>query len=94
MVNEPYINVEVVYASEALQQIRTVCLRAGSTVMEAIEASQLLMVFPEIDLAQQKVGIFSQLVDLTSPVSDGDRIEIYRALKVDPKDARRLRAKG
>lgn len=86
------ILVEVVYAGVREQVIKKVSLAEGGTVRDAIEASGVLEAFPEIDLAVQPVGIFSQKVELTQSVKDGDRVEIYRPLVIDPKAARRLRA--
>ncbi|WKB53215.1 RnfH family protein [Eleftheria terrae] len=66
----------------------------GSTVLHVLRASGMLARHPEIDLATQRVGIWGRLRSLSDPVRDRDRIEIYRALKVDPKEARRLRYRG
>ena len=52
----------------------------------------MLDAFPEIDLAKNKVGIFSKLVKLDETVRDKDRVEIYRPLIADPKEVRRKRA--
>jgi putative ubiquitin-RnfH superfamily antitoxin RatB of RatAB toxin-antitoxin module len=86
------INVEVVYALPEQQPILQVQLAEGATVEEAIRASGVLEAFPEIDLAKNKVGIFSKLVKLNEPVRDKDRVEIYRSLIADPKEVRRKRA--
>ena len=59
---------------------------------DAIRASGVLDAFPEIDLAKNKVGIFSKLVKLDETVRDKDRVEIYRPLIADPKEVRRKRA--
>jgi putative ubiquitin-RnfH superfamily antitoxin RatB of RatAB toxin-antitoxin module len=61
-------------------------------VEDAIRASGVLEAFPEIDLARNKVGIFSKLVKLDEKVRDRDRVEIYRPLIADPKEVRRKRA--
>ena len=65
---------------------------AGSTVAQAIDASGVLAKFPEIDLTQNKVGIFGKLTKLDSALRDRDRVEIYRPLIADPKEVRRKRA--
>jgi putative ubiquitin-RnfH superfamily antitoxin RatB of RatAB toxin-antitoxin module len=49
--------------------------------------------FGDIDLAAVRVGVFGRLVDLGRAVAAGDRIEIYRPLTADPKEARRRRAR-
>lgn len=56
---------------------------------QAIHHSGILKRFPELDLTVHKVGIFGKLVKLDSPVKEGDRIEIYRAIIADPKTVRR-----
>ncbi|MDD5330762.1 MAG: RnfH family protein [Sulfuricella sp.] len=61
----------------------------GATVKDAIERSGILKQFPEIDLEQQKVGIFSKLAKLDAALEDGDRVEIYRPITCDPKTVRR-----
>jgi hypothetical protein len=88
------IAAEVVYALPTVQRRYSVRLREGATVREAIEASGVLEEFADIDLAAAKVGVFGRIVDLQHPVVAGDRIEIYRPLTADPKDARRRRARG
>jgi len=90
--NPANINVEVLYALPTQQPLRRVQLSVGATVDDAIRASGMLDAFPEIDLAKNKVGIFSKLVKLDEPVRDKDRVEIYRPLIADPKEVRRKRA--
>ncbi|MFP4146777.1 MAG: RnfH family protein [Halorhodospira sp.] len=92
MSSESQIQVEVVYALPQRQSVLTVALSPGSTVAEAIEASGIQGQYPEIDLEQQSVGIFGQIVGLDTALQDGDRVEIYRPLQVDPKEARKRRA--
>ncbi|MEL4012563.1 RnfH family protein [Dryocola clanedunensis] len=88
----PEISVEVVYALPEKQYLRRVLLAAGSTVEQAIIASGLLELRSDIDLAKNKVGVYSRPVKLTDVVNDGDRVEIYRPLIADPKELRRQRA--
>jgi putative ubiquitin-RnfH superfamily antitoxin RatB of RatAB toxin-antitoxin module len=90
--NATGINVEVVYALQGQQPLLRVRLAEGATVEEAIRASGVLEAHPEIDLARNKVGIFSKLVKLDEKVRDRDRVEIYRPLIADPKEVRRKRA--
>ncbi|MDH4133913.1 MAG: RnfH family protein [Gammaproteobacteria bacterium] len=87
------IRVDVVYATPACQIEKTVILPRGSSVETAIRASGLLKEFPEISLTVNRVGIFGEVVALDSSLDDGARVEIYRPLIADPKEARRLRAK-
>jgi len=58
------------------------------TIQKAIKQSGILAHFPEIDLTTNKVGIFGELKRLEDKVKTGDRVEIYRPLKQDPKDRR------
>ncbi|MBI3574626.1 MAG: RnfH family protein [Gammaproteobacteria bacterium] len=84
--------VEVAYATPARQEVLEVCVRPGTTVEQVIRASGLLARFPEIDLTRQRVGIFGETARLQDAVHNGDRVEIYRPLVADPKEARRARA--
>ena len=88
------LQIEVVYALEKKQVLLPVCVPDGATVEEAIHHSGVLTQFPEIDLASNKVGIFSKLVKLEETVRDRDRVEIYRPLIADPKEVRRQRAEA
>lgn len=92
MTSNENVRVEVVYALPAQQILKTVLVPPGSSVETTIRASGLLTQFPEIDLAKNKVGIFSKLVKLDETVRDKDRVEIYRPLIADPKEVRRKRA--
>jgi len=86
------ICVEVVYALPERQYVRQVKLAAGSSVEQAILASGLLELRSDIDLASNKVGIYSRPAKLSDALNDGDRVEIYRPLIADPKELRRQRA--
>ena len=66
-------------------------VRRGATLHDAICASGLLDRHPQLDPLQQAVGVWGRVRSLESPVCDGDRVELYRPLEVDPKDARRRR---
>lgn len=91
MVDAETIRIEVVYALPEQAYLLPLSVNAGTTIRQAIETSGLLQQCPEIDLERNKVGIFSKLENLDAVLSDGDRIEIYRELRVDPKEARRRR---
>jgi putative ubiquitin-RnfH superfamily antitoxin RatB of RatAB toxin-antitoxin module len=84
--------VEVAYATRDVQALVTLKMPAGATVEEAIKASGLLIHFPEIDLTVNPVGIFGKVCPLDQAIKPADRIEIYRPLRHDPKEARRQRA--
>lgn len=88
------IEVEVVYALPRRQWSKRVALSEGASVREAIERSGLFADHPEIDPAHLKVGIWNRRASLDATVRAGDRIEIYRPLTADPKEARRRRARA
>ena len=86
------IHVEVVFALPHEQRVFTLVVNKNATVEEIIVQSGVWELYPEIDLAKNKVGVFSRNVKLDTTVRDKDRIEIYRALLADPKEIRRKRA--
>lgn len=88
------IQVEVAYARPDIQRIISLEVEEGSTVETAILRSGILEAFPEIDLTRLSVGIFSKPRLLSDQVFQGDRVEIYRPLMMDPKEARRRKARG
>ena len=86
------IQVEVVYALPQRSWSIPVTLAAGSTLQQAITSSGILAQCPEIDLASNRVGIYGKMRGLDTVLRTGDRVEIYRSLRIDPKEARRKRA--
>jgi putative ubiquitin-RnfH superfamily antitoxin RatB of RatAB toxin-antitoxin module len=86
------LNVEVIYALPNKQEIIARKLPEGTTARQAIEASGLLLKYPEIDLAKNKLGVFAKLTKPDAVLRDGDRVEIYRPLIADPKEVRKQRA--
>ncbi len=87
------ITVEVVYALAETQVLTELQVAPGTTARQAIVLSGFPQRFPQIDLAGQKIGIFGRLAKPDAVLQAGDRVEIYRPLIADPKDARRRRAK-
>jgi hypothetical protein len=90
-VTEP-LRVAVAYVGPAAQVLEALEVPAGTTVGGAIERSGLLAQCPEIDLEVFKVGIFGKLAKIDQVLEEGDRVEIYRPLIADPKEARKRRA--
>lgn len=88
------INLEVAYAKPEKQVVISLEINAGSDMETAIIQSGMLDLFPEIDLAKQKIGVFGKICALSDFPKTGDRIEIYRSLMMDPKEARRLKARA
>ncbi len=93
MVQNETISVELVYIKPDCQTVLILDLEQGSTIKQAINNSGLLQRFPEINLSVNKVGVFSKIKPLDYVLNNDDRIEIYRPLLVDPKEARRRRVK-
>ena len=81
------LRVEVVYASGKVAEVVAVRLPAGATVRDAIAASGLA------PRDWNAVGIFGRRVPADAALADGDRVEIYRPLLLDPKEQRRRRAR-
>lgn len=91
MSDQSKLAVEVAYARADKQEIIAIHINPGATVQQAIEQSGILLKFPEIDLATNKVGIFGKLGKKDAVLKAGDRVEIYRPLLADPKEVRRQR---
>ncbi len=83
------VEIEVAYADPEQQAIVPLAMPEGSSVETAIQASGLLTRFPEIALSELNAGVFGVVCKLDQTVKEGDRIEIYRPLLHDPKEARR-----
>jgi len=83
------IKVEVVFALADDQSLKTLRLHSGATVRDAIALSGLCDSYPGFDLAALPVGIWGQRVTANRRLQDGDRVEIYRELIMDPREARR-----
>lgn len=88
------LSVEVAYAGPQGQWLVDVRLPRGACVADAIAASGLGVQVPGLVVDDAHVGIHAQRVTLAAPLADGDRVEIYRPLLADPKEARRRRARG
>ncbi len=84
--------IEVAYATPEKQVILEREIEAGTCIRDAVRQSGINQHFPEIDVENCKLGIFSKPVAADYELSDGDRIEIYRPLIADPKEVRRQRA--
>lgn len=86
------MDVSIVYALGAIQKEISLWLSQGAPVKDAVSASGMLIEF-NLCLKELKVGIWGEEVSLDTPLKSGDRIEIYRPLRVDPKLLRKQRAK-
>lgn len=88
------IRVEVAYALPEKQKILTLQVEAGTTVLAAVQQSGIVNEFPGLNLDEAKYGIFGKATRTpeTDVLREGDRVEIYRPLLIDPKQARANRA--
>lgn len=86
------IRIEVAYATAARQDLVTIEVPAGTTVAGAIELCRRQSLLPEAAFANLDLGVFGRRESASRVLEPGDRVEIYRPLEVDPKEARRRRA--
>lgn len=94
MADAERITVEVVYGLPELQVLKVLEVPAGTTARDAARRSGLAGQFPGLDVDQAPLGIFGKLEKDPDHrvLRAGERVEIYRPLLIDPKEARRLRA--
>ena len=86
------LEIEIVYGLVDRQVLKGMTVAEGTTIREAALQSGLEVEFLELDLQQAPLGIFGKVVKDETVLRDGDRIEVYRPLLIDPKEARRKRA--
>lgn len=82
------IQIKIVYFIKKSQYIKTIRLKYGSLVKEALITSNIIY-NKNINITHDNVGIYGELVSVNNILHDGDRIEIYKPLKIDPKELRR-----
>ena len=89
------MQVEVAYARPDKQEVIPVNVPEGTTALEAVKLSGITSLFPEIDPDANDMGVFGKVIKDPSAheLREGDRVELYRPLKIDPKQARLNRAK-
>jgi hypothetical protein len=89
------MTVEVAYARPDRQEIIALTVTPGTTAFDAVMASDISVIFPEIKPTEADMGIFGKVIKAPREycLRDGDRVEIYRPLKIDPKQARLERAR-
>jgi len=83
------MNVGIAYDNGRKQVWLKLEVPDGSTVREIIVRSNLLEMFPEIDLETRKVGIFGKAAKLDAVVTEGSRVEVYRPIIADPETVER-----
>jgi putative ubiquitin-RnfH superfamily antitoxin RatB of RatAB toxin-antitoxin module len=86
------IRIEVAYATPEGQDLVTVDVPAGTTIAGAIELCRRQALLPEAAFVNSDFGVFGGRASANRVLESGDRVEIYRPLEVDPKEARRRRA--
>lgn len=84
--------VEVAYALRERQRVVEIEFTEGLTAHVAVERSGLLEEFGELEGRKLDLGVFGRVVRADHPLAPGDRVEIYRPLRADPRDTRRRRA--
>lgn len=89
------MRVEVAYATPERQEIVPVEVEEGATVLDAVRLSNIEALFPGLEPEQVDMGVFGKVVKTPADhkLRDGDRVELYRPLKIDPKQARMNRAR-
>jgi uncharacterized protein len=94
MANADTINIEVAYALPDEQILLALEVPGGSTVLDAVQISGLVARFPAISRAETRFGIFGKIEKEPAlrRLKAGERVEIYRPLLIDPKEARKARA--
>lgn len=83
------MRISVTYAEPTKQKWLEFEVPEQTTAAEAIRLSGLLEQFPEIDLEQNKFGVFGKVVKAEQPLKEGDRVEIYRPITADPETVER-----
>ena len=86
------ITVEVAFATPAEQVLEKVVLPTGSTVRDALDTANLPARFPDFRFDALGVGIWGKAVARDQVLTEGDRVEVYRPLQADPREARREQA--
>jgi putative ubiquitin-RnfH superfamily antitoxin RatB of RatAB toxin-antitoxin module len=86
------MKIEVAYALRHKQTLINIEVDDNASVEDAIQQSNILKKYPEINLKKNKVGIFGKLTSLDVKLREKDRVEIYRPLIADPKEVRKQRA--
>lgn len=87
------ITVEVAYALPDKQRIERLSVPIGTSALEAVQRADLGRFFDELpEASAMKLGVWGKAVAATHELADGERVEIYRDLLIDPKAVRRARA--
>jgi putative ubiquitin-RnfH superfamily antitoxin RatB of RatAB toxin-antitoxin module len=85
------LNIEVCYASDDLQFLQALQVPAGTTIAAALALSDLPARLPQLDVQSAPIGLYGKKKSADTVLREHDRIEVYRPLIADPKQARRRR---
>lgn len=85
------LNIEVCYASDDLQFLQALQVPAGTTIAAALALSDLPARLPQLDVQTALLGLYGKKKSADTVLREHDRIEVYRPLIADPKQARRRR---
>ncbi|WP_156503599.1 RnfH family protein [Eikenella longinqua] len=92
MPDDTLLNIEAAYAEPGKQCLLAFQVALGTTARQAVLQSALPTEFPHVDFAAAPIGIFGKKVKDDTELREGDRVEVYRALLMDPKENRRRKA--
>lgn len=88
------MRVEIVFALSDRQVLRCIEVEEGASVAEVIRRSGIERQFPDAGIDGLQAGVWGRPVERAHVLRAGDRVELYRPLEIDPKEARRLKARG
>lgn len=88
------IQIEVAYALPEKQWLLSLTVPKGTTAIQAVELSGIRTQIPDLVIDPNELGVFSEKITSDTELNDGDRVEIYRPLIMDPMESRRLRAQA
>jgi putative ubiquitin-RnfH superfamily antitoxin RatB of RatAB toxin-antitoxin module len=86
------MRIEVAFALPDRQFLECIDVGEGATVADAIRQSGLARRFPEVDIEKLEAGVWGRPARRDRVLAEGDRVEVYRPLEMDPREARRLKA--
>ncbi|OSI07200.1 Protein rnfH [Neisseria animaloris] len=85
------VEIEIAYGTSEKQLLETMQVEEGTTARQAVLQSRIAAEFPDAHVEKAPLGIFGKAVKDDTVLRDKDRVEVYRPLLIDPKEARRLR---
>ena len=91
LMDSSWLRVTVAYCAPGVEDVSEVRVVRGSTVQDAIEAAQIRARRPELTDTLD-TGIWGRRCSIDQSLTEGDRVEIYRPLTIDPMEGRRARA--